>query len=69
MYAETLKQLASDADAAEQAEDLATSASLWRDALVLLPPDSRQHAAISERITALSRRGSEICFTHAGVLW
>jgi Zn-dependent protease len=51
-----LKRLAADAEQSEQAGDLTTALSAWRDALELLPPNSRQHEAISARVSALSEK-------------
>jgi Zn-dependent protease len=55
IHAGTLKQLAADADAATRAGDPVTARSHWTTALSLLPVQSRQHAAIRERIAELTR--------------
>src|SRR5882672_11073777 len=54
MHSETLKSLAGQAEAAEQAGDLSTALSAWRNALDLLPQESRQHGVLLERIRSLS---------------
>jgi Zn-dependent protease len=55
VHAEQLRALAAQAEAAQAAGDLQGASSAWRSALLLLPPDSRQHAAISEKVGVLSR--------------
>ena len=54
VHAETLKVLATDAERAAQAGDLSAALGRWRQALELLPPDSRQHQAVKGKIAALS---------------
>jgi Zn-dependent protease len=49
-HRERLSELARDAEGAGPSEALAA----WREALTLLPPDSRQHAEVERRIRALS---------------
>jgi Zn-dependent protease len=56
IHADRLKELAGSAEASERAEDLGTALGYWRQAITLLPPESRQHSVISARIVALSRR-------------
>jgi Zn-dependent protease len=56
VYADRLRQLAADAEAATQAGDLFATRTHWSAALGLLPPQSQQHAAISERVADLTRR-------------
>lgn len=48
--------MAANAEQSEQAGDLTIALSAWRDALELLPPGSRQHEAISARVSALSEK-------------
>jgi Zn-dependent protease len=55
VYAQELRALAAEAESAHAAGDLQAESSAWRRALELLPPDSRQHAAITEKVVALSR--------------
>jgi len=55
VYANDLRALAAEAEAARAAGDLQAESAAWRRALLLLPPDSRQHAAITEKVVALSR--------------
>lgn len=56
VHADTLKELATSADDAVREGDLAAARSHWVAAIELLPPTSRQHAAISDRIADLTRR-------------
>ncbi|WP_165228918.1 site-2 protease family protein [Aquisphaera insulae] len=55
VHADHLKALARAAEEAEQAGDVSAALAAWRQALALLPPSTRQHAAISARIAELSR--------------
>jgi Zn-dependent protease len=55
MHTVALEQLARDAKAAQAAGD-PDALLLWRKALQLLPPDTKQHAAILERILALKKK-------------
>lgn len=54
LYGDRLKALAARAETAEQAGDLSVALTAWRDTLDLLPPESRQHAAILQKVQALS---------------
>jgi Zn-dependent protease len=56
VHAERLKELAESAEASERAGDLAAALGAWREAIILLPLASRQHAVISGRIDVLSRQ-------------
>jgi Zn-dependent protease len=56
VHAVELKRLAAEADAAEAALDVPRALALWRDALMLLPPGSGQHATVLARVEQLSRR-------------
>jgi Zn-dependent protease len=56
VHAERLKELAETAEIAERDGTLAAALASWRDALTLLPAESRQHAAISDRVNRLSLR-------------
>jgi Zn-dependent protease len=49
--------MSQEASASEAAGDVPTALALWREALELLPPQSRQYQAIVERITALGEAG------------
>jgi len=53
VHADTLRQLASDAEAAARAGDTSNALALWRRALELLPPDSTQSRQIGEMIVDL----------------
>jgi Zn-dependent protease len=61
VHAERLTELGARAEEAERAGRTGEALESWRDALVLLPPGSRQHARITERIRTLGeaapRRG------------
>ena len=54
VHADRLKELAGLADGAEQNADLSAALGHWRDALDLLPPESRQHGVILQKIRNLS---------------
>lgn len=51
-----LNQLAAEARAAAEAGDASLAMARWREALELLPRDSRQYAAVSARLGELSRQ-------------
>ncbi len=51
-----LKELAEQADGAERNGDLSSAMAAWRDALSLLPAESRQHAVVADRVNRLGRR-------------
>jgi Zn-dependent protease len=59
IHAEQLKQLAGDAEVAAQSGDLVAARDRWTQILELLPPHSRQHALVGERIAGLTRRIDE----------
>lgn len=59
VFAEDLNKLASQAEAAEQAGDISKALAAWRSALDLLPPESRQHAVLLQRIRQLSAQIDE----------
>jgi Zn-dependent protease len=54
IHAAALKEHREQADAAARIGDTSAELGAWRLALPLVPPNSRQHVAISERIDALS---------------
>jgi Zn-dependent protease len=56
VHADRLKRLADAADDAHRAGDLLKALESWREALGLLPPASRQHELIAERIARLNRQ-------------
>lgn len=56
VHAEELKRLA---ERASGEGDLSAALATWREALDLLPPDSRQHQVIWEKASELSRQISE----------
>jgi Zn-dependent protease len=56
IYAQTLKELASNADRASQAGELLAAREHWQSARSLLPLNSRQHAVVGERIAEINRR-------------
>ena len=53
-HAEELKRLAATAEAAHAAGDVTGALQAWREALDLLPPDSRQHEAVRAKAQELS---------------
>ena len=55
VHGERLNQLASWAKQAAETGNLAGALAAWREALTLLPPDSRQHATVSATVSALTR--------------
>jgi Zn-dependent protease len=59
LHAGELKRLAAAAEAAEQEERPGEALTAWRQALGLLPPESRQAVAVADRVAALSRRIDE----------
>ena len=60
VHAAKLRDLASRATAAACAGDHADELVAWRTSLDLLPPQSRQFAAISEKVAALSRNAETV---------
>jgi Zn-dependent protease len=56
VHGQALKDLAARAEAAASAGNLRESLGAWRSSLDLLPPGSRQYAAITQRIEALSNQ-------------
>ncbi|HEY3450467.1 MAG TPA: site-2 protease family protein [Myxococcales bacterium] len=54
VHAQQLKSLAAQAEAAQSAGNLSEALAHWRSVQELLPPETKQHAQISERITGLS---------------
>lgn len=56
VHAAELKRLAARANEAETADDVSRALALWREALMLLPPDSGQHTTVLARVHELSRR-------------
>ncbi len=56
VHADRLKQLSRKASELETCQDVVAALISWRDALALLPTDTKQYAAIQTRIQELSRR-------------
>jgi Zn-dependent protease len=56
VHSDQLKQLATAADAAADAGDLASARTHWAAALRLLPDRSQQHARIRDRVAEITRR-------------
>jgi Zn-dependent protease len=54
VHGQALKELAGRAETAAARGDLREALGAWRSSLELLPPGSRQHVAIAQRIEALS---------------
>jgi Zn-dependent protease len=59
LHKEELERLALKATRAGEAGAIAAEVAAWRQALELLPPESRQHASIAGKLTALSPRLGE----------
>lgn len=55
IHGERLKALAEAAQTAQDRGAATAALASWRDALELLPPESRQHAVIAEKIARLGR--------------
>ena len=56
VYADHLKKISQDAQEKEAANDIMGALSDWREALTLLPLDSKQYATIHSRIEEFSHR-------------
>ena len=56
VYADALKELAAEAEQAETQRDTPRALTLWRQALDRLPRDTKQYAAILDRVNALGDR-------------
>ncbi len=56
VYADRLKQISNDAAGKETAGDIAGALTAWREALTLLPTNTKQHAAIHAKVEDFSRR-------------
>jgi len=54
LHADQLKKLAVDGEAAERDGNVQGALMAWREALSLLPAESRQHAVILQKVKALS---------------
>ena len=68
VHAASLRQFQQQAEAAALAGDVEAELGAWRLALALVPPDSRQHAAIEQRITVLSEAALKSP-SHASPRW
>jgi Zn-dependent protease len=55
VHRDRLAELARDAELATAAGEHERATAFWRAALVLLPPDARQHAAVADKIEASVR--------------
>jgi Zn-dependent protease len=55
VHADRLRGLAETAETAERAGDPRAALGSWREALVLLPAESRQYASVADRIARLNR--------------
>jgi Zn-dependent protease len=54
VYASRLKELAARAEERKAAGDPAAALAAWREAIELLPPESKQHEAVTAKIVELS---------------
>jgi Zn-dependent protease len=59
VHAAALARLKADAEAAAGAADHSAELGLWREAAALLPPNSKQYAAVMSKIEALTRAGGK----------
>ncbi|HYE99398.1 MAG TPA: site-2 protease family protein [Planctomycetota bacterium] len=66
VHAETLKDLAAQAERAQREGDAVAALTAWRRALELLPPDARQHAVVLAKVQALSERAEAPAPTRGG---
>ncbi|MFL5614486.1 MAG: site-2 protease family protein [Gemmatimonadaceae bacterium] len=53
-----MRALSTSAEQAEAAGDATKAVSLWREVLELLPPDTKQHGAVVERVAMLGDRSA-----------
>ena len=56
MHGDRLNHLAAEAKASTEAGDLSAALGKWREALELLPPDSRQFATVAAKVGELSKQ-------------
>ena len=56
VHADELRALATAAEEAEAAKDGARAIALWRQALELLPPNSKQYQSLVDRVAALDQQ-------------
>jgi Zn-dependent protease len=56
VFSARLQELANTARTSAERGDFTGALAAWREAIELLPPDSRQHQVVSEKIDELSRR-------------
>ena len=56
VHADELQRLADEAERSAAGGDVSSALGAWRQALDLLPPNSRQFAAVSDKLAELSRR-------------
>lgn len=74
VHADTLKALASRADSQIANGNLEAARETWQRALELLPPSSKQHAVITERVADLTTRiasapGARVASAGSGPWW
>jgi Zn-dependent protease len=65
VFAGRLRQLASEAEGSAAIGNASRALELWREALTLLPPQTRQHEAIVGKIEQLSRHVESVGFSTA----
>lgn len=56
VHADLLRQHQADAEAAAAAGDLSAELAAWREAITLVPPQSRQYTILSDRVARLAER-------------
>jgi Zn-dependent protease len=65
VHAAALKELAATAERQQRSGDAASTLATWRQALALLPPDSRQREALAARVAALDQQVGSAAATAA----
>lgn len=66
MHSARLKAILAEAEAAEAAGDTATQRRLWSEAAALVPPETRQHAAVCAKLAVLQPAGEPLRLEPAG---
>lgn len=69
VHAKALKELAAQAEDAERSGDLSAALGYWREALGLLPADSRQFAVVDQKLRSLRARVEETPAGPQGAAW
>ena len=69
VHAERLKELAAQGEAAEREGNVQGALFAWREALSLLPPESRQHGVLQQKIKMLSAKVEDLGEAPASSPW